>query len=41
MPWSATGGQEEAIPAIRDTVEMPALHPQSSRKLKRPDGYTC
>ena len=28
MPWSNIGGQEEAIQAIRDTIEMPALHPE-------------
>jgi proteasome-associated ATPase len=28
MPWSKIGGQEEAIQAIRDTIEMPALHPE-------------
>ena len=28
MPWTNIGGQEEAIQAIRDTIEMPALHPE-------------
>ncbi|MEW6751558.1 MAG: AAA family ATPase [Candidatus Latescibacterota bacterium] len=28
MPWSSIGGQQEAIQAIRDTIEMPALHPE-------------
>ena len=28
MPWSNIGGQEEAIQAIRDTIEMPAMHPE-------------
>ncbi|MBI2502249.1 MAG: AAA family ATPase [Candidatus Latescibacteria bacterium] len=28
MPWSRIGGQEEAIQAIRDTIELPALHPE-------------
>jgi proteasome-associated ATPase len=26
LPWSAIGGQEEAVQAIRDTIEMPMLH---------------
>ncbi len=26
-PWSAIGGQEEAIEAIRDTIELPVMHP--------------
>lgn len=28
MPWSAIGGQDEAIRAIRDAIELPALHPE-------------
>ncbi len=28
VPWSRIGGQEEAIRAIRDTIELPALHPE-------------
>ena len=27
-PWDAIGGQEEAIEAIRDTIELPVLHPE-------------
>ncbi len=27
LPWDKIGGQEEAIQAIKDTIEMPALHP--------------
>ncbi|MGV3774208.1 MAG: AAA family ATPase [Verrucomicrobiales bacterium] len=26
LPWSSIGGQEEAVQAIRDTIEMPFLH---------------
>ncbi len=26
LPWSAIGGQEEAVLAIRDTIELPILH---------------
>ncbi len=26
MPWEAIGGQDEAVRAIRDTIEMPFLH---------------
>ena len=26
LPWSAIGGQEEAVGAIRETIEMPMLH---------------
>ena len=28
MPWSRIGGQAAAIKAIRDTIELPALHPE-------------
>ncbi len=27
LPWEKIGGQDEAIRAIQDTIEMPALHP--------------
>ena len=27
-PWESIGGQHEAIHAIRDTIELPALHPE-------------
>jgi proteasome-associated ATPase len=26
LPWAAVGGQEEAVRAIRDTIELPFLH---------------
>lgn len=36
-PWSAIGGQEEAISLIRETIELPLLHPELFRKFdKRP-----
>lgn len=28
LPWSAVGGQEEAIGLIRETIELPLLHPE-------------
>ena len=26
LPWAAVGGQDEAVQAIRDTIELPFLH---------------
>ena len=26
LPWSSIGGQDEAVQAIRDTIELPFLH---------------
>ncbi len=34
-PWSAIGGQEEAIGLIRDTLELPLLHPELFAKFKK------
>lgn len=28
LPWESVGGQEEAIKLIRDTIELPLLHPE-------------
>ncbi len=28
IPWEAVGGQEEAIKLIRETIELPLLHPE-------------
>lgn len=28
LPWSAIGGQEEAIQVIKDAIELPLLHPE-------------
>ena len=41
MPWSKIGGQEEAIQAIRDTIELPALHPELFQKFQysTPQGF--
>lgn len=37
IPWSAIGGQEEAIRLIRDTIELPLLHPELYARFgKRP-----
>lgn len=35
IPWSAIGGQEEAIRVIRDTIELPLLHPELFRKFDK------
>ncbi len=41
MPWSRIGGQEQAIQAIRDTIELPALHPDLFEKFQysTPKGF--
>ena len=31
LPWEMIGGQAEAIRAIKDTIEMPVLHPELRR----------
>lgn len=37
LPWSAVGGQEEAIQVIKDAIELPLLHPGLfARFEKRP-----
>lgn len=37
LPWSAVGGQEEAIQVIKDAIELPLLHPELfTRFEKRP-----
>ncbi len=37
MPWSKVGGQEEAIGIIKDTIELPLIHPELyTRFEKRP-----
>jgi len=36
-PWSVVGGQEDAIRLIRDTIELPLLHPELYERFhKRP-----
>lgn len=41
MPWEKIGGQHEAIRAIRDTIELPALHPELFEKFQysTPKGF--
>lgn len=41
LPWDRVGGQEEAIRAIRDAIEMPVLHPELFEKFqfKTPKGF--
>lgn len=41
MPWDRIGGQHEAIRAIRDTIELPALHPELFEKFhySTPKGF--
>ena len=40
-PWASIGGQEEAIQAIRDTIELPALHPELFERFEysTPKGF--
>lgn len=35
MEWSQVGGQEEAIQLIRDTIELPLLHPEIFQKFDK------
>ncbi len=41
MPWARIGGQEQAIKAIRDTIELPALHPELFQQFQysTPKGF--
>jgi proteasome-associated ATPase len=41
MPWERIGSQQEAIDAIRDTIELPALHPELFAKFSysTPKGF--
>lgn len=34
-PWSAIGGQEKAISLIRETIELPMLHPELYKKFDK------
>ncbi|HXH59819.1 MAG TPA: AAA family ATPase [Fimbriimonadaceae bacterium] len=34
-PWTAVGGQERAISLIRETIEMPMLHPEIYAKFEK------
>ena len=41
LPWSAIGGQEEAVRAIRDSIELPLLHVDLFKRFKHsvPKGF--
>ncbi len=41
LDWSNIGGQEEAIKAIRDTIELPVLHPELFQRFQysTPKGF--
>ena len=41
LPWEMIGGQEAAIRAIKDTIEMPVLHPELFAKFQysTPKGF--
>jgi len=41
IPWSAVGGQSEAVQAIRDTIELPFLHRQLFKRFEHnvPKGF--
>jgi proteasome-associated ATPase len=41
LPWKKIGGHEEAIQAIKDTIEMPVLHPELFERFQysTPKGF--
>lgn len=41
LPWSSIGGQDEAVQAIRDTIELPLLHRDLYRRFEHsvPKGF--
>ena len=41
LPWASIGGQDEAVQAIRDTIEMPLLHADLFKKFEHhvPKGF--
>src|SRR5438094_5381320 len=41
LPWSSIGGQDEAVQAIRDTIEMPFLHRDLFKRFEHtvPKGF--
>jgi proteasome-associated ATPase len=41
LPWTAIGGQDEAVRAIRDSIEQPLLHPELFQRFKHsvPKGF--
>jgi len=36
LPWHAIGGQEEAVQAIRDSIELPILHAHLFKRFNHP-----
>jgi proteasome-associated ATPase len=36
LPWSAIGGQQEAVQGIRDCIELPFLHARLFRRFQHP-----
>jgi proteasome-associated ATPase len=41
LPWSAIGGQDEAVRAIRESIELPLLHPELFQRFRHavPKGF--
>src|SRR5438093_2378882 len=41
LPWSSIGGQEEAVQAIRDTIELPSIHRDLFKRFEHtvPKGF--
>ncbi len=41
LPWEKIGGQQDAIQAIKDTIEMPVLHPELFKRFQysTPKGF--
>lgn len=41
LPWSAIGGQDDAVQAIRDTIELPLLHADLFKRFEHavPKGF--
>src|SRR5437660_7359254 len=41
LPWEKVGGQEEALTAIKDAIELPLLHPDLFKKFQHatPKGF--
>ena len=41
LPWEKVGGQEEALQAIRDAIELPLLHEELFQKFQHatPKGF--
>jgi len=41
LPWEKVGGQQEALAAIRDAIELPLLHPDLFRRFQHstPKGF--